>query len=183
MITIPENFASANKALAEKFLALTNTAFANTERVAALNLNFARSILEDSVANVMELFSAKDPQRFVALQTSFAQPAVEKVMTYSRSAYEIATQAQEEVAKLVEEQFADFSKNVGEALDNAAKSAPAGSDGAISAVKSALAAANSAYENMSKAGTQVAEIIEANFSAASKLGTKTAATAKPKKAA
>ncbi len=183
MITIPENLASANKALAEKFLALTNTAFTNTERLAALNLNFARSILEDGVANAMELFSAKDPQRFVALQTSFAQPAVEKVMAYSRSAYEIATQAQEDVAKLVEEQFADISNNVAEALDKAAKSAPVGSDGAISAVKSALAAANSAYENISKAGKQAAEIIEANFSAASKLATKTAAAAKPKKAA
>lgn len=184
MITTPENFASANKAAVETFVTLANTAFTSTERVAALNLNIARSFLEDGVANAKALFGVKDPQQFVGLQNTLAQPALEKFVSYSRKLYEIATETQEEVSKLVEAKFADLNKNVNDALDNVAKNAPAGSDGAIAAVRSAIAATNSAYENISKATKQVAEIAEANISAATKATVKAAGTtAKARKAA
>ena len=184
MIATTENLASANKAVVENFLTLANTAIASTERLAALNLNVARSFLADGVANAKALFAAKDPQQLVALQSTLAQPAVEKFVTYSRSVYEIASETQDEVSKVVEAQFADLNKNVTEALDKAAKNAPAGSDGAIAAVRSAIAAANSAYENISKATKQVAEIAEANMAAATKTAVKAAGTgAKAKKAA
>jgi hypothetical protein len=80
--------------------------------------------------------------------------------------YEIATQTQEELSKVVEGQFSEMNKNVATALDKAAKNAPAGSDVAVAAVKSAIAAANSAYDSMTKAAKQVAEIAEANVAAA-----------------
>ena len=47
-----------------------------------------------------------------------------------------------------------------------AKSAPAGSDVAVAAVKSMLAAANSAYDNLTKVTKQATEIAEANVNAA-----------------
>jgi len=184
MITTPENFASANKAAVETFLTLANTALAGTERVAALNLNVARSFLEDGVANAKALFGVRDPQHFVALQNTLAQPALEKFVSYSRNLYEIATETKEEVSKLVETQVANLNKNVADALDKAAKNAPAGSDGAIAAVRSAIAATNSAYDNISKAANQVAEIAGANISAATNATAKAAGTsAKAKKAA
>ena len=184
MIKFPENFASANKSAVETFLTLTNTAFASTERLAALNLNAARSLIEDGVANVQALFSIKDPQQFVALQASLGQPAAEKLVAYSRSLYEIATQTQEEISKVVEGQFAVLNKNVGEALDKASKNAPAGSEGAIAAVRSAIAASNSAYENISKATKQVVEIAEANIATATNATVKAVSSAgKTKKAA
>ncbi len=178
----PEQFAAANKATVETSLTLANTAFASAERLAALNLNTARTILEDVVANAKALLSAKDVQDLVSLQTTLAQPAVEKAVAYSRSIYEIASQTQEEVAKLIEAQFAEANKNVAVALDQAAKSAPAGSDVAVAAVKSAIAAANSAYDSMSKAAKQVAEIAEANVAAATTATVKavSANTAAPK---
>ncbi len=166
MITTPENLATANKAAVETFLTLANTAFASTERFAALNLNAARSFLEDGIANAKALLGAKDLQQLVALQTTLAQPTIEKLVSYSRNVYEIASQTQEEVSKLVEAQFAEVNKNVASALDKAVKNAPAGSDVAVAAVKSAIASANSVYDNISKATKQVAEIAEANMAAA-----------------
>ena len=184
MIATTENLASANKASVEAFLTLANTAFASAERLAALNLNTARSFLEDSMANAKALLGAKDLQQLAALQTTLAQPSVEKLVSYSRNVYEIATQTQEEVSKIVESQFAEVNKNVSSALDKAVKNAPAGSDVAVAAVKSAIAAANSAYDNMSKAAKQVAEIAEANIAAATSATVKAAGTAsKAKKAA
>lgn len=186
MLTTPEQLATANKANVEAMLTLANTAFASAERLAALNLNTARAVLEDSVNNAKALLGAKDLQEVISLQATLAQPTVEKAVAYSRSVYEISAQTQEEFSKLVEAQFAEVNKNVASTLDKAAKSAPAGSDVAVAAVKSAIAAANSAYDTMSKAAKQVAEIAEANVAAATNATVKAvgaAATSKAKKAA
>lgn len=184
MYTTPEKLASANKANVETLLTLANTAFASAERLAALNLNTARTLLEESVSNAKSLLGAKDAQDLVGLQSSLGQPAVEKIVAYSRSVYEIATQTQEEISKVFEGQFAELNKNVASALDIAAKNAPAGSDVAVAAVKSAIAAANSAFDSMTKAAKQVTEIAEANVAAATNATVKAVATpAKPKKVA
>ncbi|HEX8988728.1 MAG TPA: phasin family protein [Rhodocyclaceae bacterium] len=181
----PEQFAAANKANVETALTLANTAFASAERIAALNLNTARTLLEESVSTAKTLLAAKDAQELMSLQGSLAQPALDKAIAYSRSLYEIATQTQEEFGKIFEAQFAEVNKNVASALDKAAKNAPAGSDVAVAAVKSAIAAANSAYDTITKAAKQVAEITEANVAAATSATVKAvgASAAKAKKAA
>jgi phasin family protein len=184
MYNTPEQLASANKANVESILTLANTTFASAERLAALNLNTARNLLEDIVANAKSLMGAKDVQELMNVQASLAQPAAEKAIAYSRSIYEIATQTQEELSKVIEAQFAELNKNITSALDKAVKNAPAGSDVAVAAVKSAIAAANSAYDSMTKAAKQVAEIAEANVAAATNATVKAVTTApKAKKAA
>jgi len=109
---------------------------------------------------------------------------VERAVAYSRGLFELTTQTQHEISKILESQFADANRNLTAALDNAARNAPAGSDAAVAAVKSAIAAANSAYDNMSKAAKQVAEIAEANVTAATSATMQAvgAAAAKAKKA-
>ena len=186
MFATPEQFAAANKAAVESLLNLANTALASAERVAALNLNTARSVLEDGVSNTKALLGVKDVQEALSVQSTLAQPNVEKAVAYSRSVYEISAQTQEEFAKVLEAQFGGFQKQVADLLDKAAKSAPAGSDVAVAAVKSAIAAATSAFDSMNKAAKQVAEITEANVAAATNATVKAVgatATAGKKKAA
>jgi hypothetical protein len=77
---------------------------------------------------------------------------VEKAVAYSRSVYEIASQTQEEVSKMFEAKLRS-QQELRRRLDKAAKSAPAGSDVAVAAVKSAIAAANSAYDSVTKAAS------------------------------
>ena len=166
MYTTPEQFAAANKNNVEALLTMANTAFASAERLAALNLNTARSLLEETVANAKSLLSAKDVQELVSMQASLAQPTVEKAVAYSRTLYQTAPQPQEETGKIPEAQSPETNKGAPPALDKAVKNAPAGSDVAVAAVKSAIAAANSAYDSMTKAAKQVAEIAEANVAAA-----------------
>ncbi len=168
----PEQFAAANKAAVDSLLSVANTALASAERIASLNLETARSVLEDSVANTKALMGAKDPQEALSIQASLAQPSVEKVVAYSKSVYEISNETQEQLAKMVEAQFGDFQKNIAAMLEKAAKSAPAGSDVAVAAVQSAIAAANSAFDNMRKTAKQVTEMAQTNMAAA------TSATAK-----
>jgi len=172
MFKTPEQFAAANKATVDSLLSLTNTALASAERIAALNLNTARSVMEDSVSSAKAIMGAKDVQEALSIQASLAQPSVEKAVAYSRSVYEISAQTQEELSKMVEGQFGEFQKTVAGLLDKAAKSAPAGSDVAVAAVQSAIAAANSAFDNMRKVAQQVTDMAQNNMAAA------TSATAK-----
>ena len=71
------------------------------------------------------------------------------------------------MTKLLESQFGDFQKQVSSLMEKAAKNAPAGSDVAVAAVKSALEAASSAFDNMKNIVKQAAEIAEANIATAS----------------
>jgi phasin family protein len=172
MFKTPEQFASANKATVDSLLSLANTALASAERIAALNLNTARSVLEDSVSNAKALMAAKDPQEALSIQASLTQPNVEKAAAYSRSVYEISAQTQEELSKMVEGQFGEFQKTVAGLLDKAAKSAPAGADVAVAAVQSAIAAANSAFDNFRKSAKQMTELAQTNMAAATSATTK-----------
>lgn len=176
LFATPEQFTAANKANVEVLLSIANTSFASAERLAALNLNTARTLLDESISNTKSLLSAKDVQELMSLQSSLAQPLVEKIVAYNRSIYEIASQSQEEISKLFESQIAEVNKSLTSTLDKAAKSAPAGSDVAVAAVKSAIAAANSAYDSVSKAAKQVAEIAEANVAAATNATVKAVST-------
>ena len=166
MFKTPEQFAEANKASVDAMLTLANTALASAERIAALNLNTARSMLEDGVANAKAMLGAKDAKESFSLQASMAQPGLEKAVAYTRSVYEISAQSKEEISKLLETQFSEFQKTVMGLLEKAGKNAPAGSDVAVNAVRSAINSATTAFENMNKAARQVADIAEANLSAA-----------------
>jgi len=176
----PEQFAAANKANVETALTLAKTVFASAERLAALNLNTARGGLEDAAVSAKTVLGAKDIQAFAGLTTSLGQPIIEKAVAYSRNVYEIVSQTQAEVSKLVEAQFADLSRNVAAVLENVAKNGPAGSDVAVSVVKSAIASANSAYDGLNKAVKQVADIAVANIAAATDATVKAAGATAPK---
>src|ERR1700694_893856 len=158
MYVTPEQIQAANKANVEALLAVANAQFAAFEKLANIQASAVKSAFEDSVANTRALLGAKDVQEFVTLQNSFTQPAIEKAIAYSKSVYAVATEAN-----------AKFSKT-----------APAGSDVAVPAVKSMLAAANSAYDNLTKVAKQATEIAEANVAAATET---VKGLAKPKKAA
>jgi len=181
MFNTPEQFAEANKASVDAMLTLANTALASAERIAALNLNTARSMLEDGVANAKAMLGAKDAKEFLSVQASLAQPGLEKAVAYTRSVYEISAQSKEEISKLLETQFSDFQKTVMSLLEKATKNAPAGSDVAVAAVKSALTAASSAFDNMKNVVKQAAEIAEANIATASDATVKAATAATKKK--
>lgn len=166
MYVTPEQVVATNKAGVETLISLAHSQFAAFERLSALTFNATKSAFEDSVAHTKAVLNAKDVQELVNLNTSAAQPTIEKAIAYTRNVYEVATQSQGDLTKLVEAQTSDFNKSVVALVDKVSKNAPAGSDVAVAAVKSALAAANSAYDSLSKISKQATELAEANFVAA-----------------
>jgi len=170
----PEQFAAANKAAIDSLLSVANTALASAERIAALNLETAKSLLADTVTSTKAVMGAKDVKEALSIQASLAQPSVEKAVAYGRSVYEISSETQQELAKMVEAQFGEFQKSMSSLLEKAAKSAPAGSDVAVAAVQSAMAAANSAFDNMRKAAQQMTDMAQTNIAAATSATVKAA---------
>ena len=166
MYVTPEQIQATTKANLEAFLSLASTQFAAIEKFASLNSNAVKTVFEDSIANARALAGAKDVQELVNLQSTFAQPAIEKAIAYSKSVYEVATETNTEFSKAAERRVAEWNENFVSLLDKAAKNAPAGSDVAVTAVKQMIAAANSAYDNFAKVAKQATEIAEANVSAA-----------------
>jgi phasin family protein len=166
MYVTPEQIQAANKANVDAILALATSQYAAFEKFANLNATALKTAFEDSMANARALAGAKDAQELISLQTSFAQPAIEKAVAYSKSVYEVATQTNAELSKLAEKRVAEWNENFVSLLDKAAKNAPAGSDVAVTAMKQMIAAANSAYDNMTKVAKQATEIAEANVTAA-----------------
>jgi len=166
MYVTPEQIQATTKANVESFLALATSQFAAIEKFASLNANAVKAAFEDTIANTRALAGAKDVQELVNLQSTFAQPAIEKAIAYSKSVYEVATETNTEFAKAAERRVAELNENFVSLLDKAAKNAPAGSDVAVSAVKQMIAAANSAYDNFNKVAKQATEIAEANVTAA-----------------
>ncbi|WEN42520.1 hypothetical protein CKCBHOJB_02117 [Thauera sp. GDN1] len=165
-IQTPEQLAAVGQANLETLMSLATSAIARAERLAELNLNTVRSVLEDSVATTRKLAEAKNPQELANLQAELTKPMIDKAVAYARSVQEIATEGQHEVSSLFEKQIAELNKNFASMLEQAAKSAPAGSEGVFAAVKSAMDTANSLYDNASKAAKQAAEVAEANMTAA-----------------
>ncbi|AOJ86372.1 Phasin (PHA-granule associated protein) [Burkholderia sp. MSMB0856] len=173
----PEQIAAAQKANLESLFGLTTKAFEGVEKLIELNLQVVKSSLAESQENAQRLLSVKDAQELIALQASLSQPVAEKVLSYSRHLYEIASSTQAEFAKVAEAQFEEQNKKVQALVDNVAKNAPAGSETAVAALKSALNAANTTYETVQKAAKQAVEIAETNFNAAAAVATKAASAA------
>lgn len=166
MYTVPDQFNST--AGIETLTNLASAAFAGMERLAALNLNAARTLMEQGADTSRTLLTAGDAQALLALPGKLAKTDAEKAADYSRRVYEIANQTREALSKVVESQVSELNANLGMTLDQAVKSAPAGSDLALNALRSGLAAANSAYDSMNKAARQAGELAEANLAVAAK---------------
>ncbi|MBL8483511.1 MAG: phasin family protein [Rhodocyclaceae bacterium] len=162
----PEALVAATKANVESALSVANIALTAIERLSALNLSVARGTLDDGAASAKALLAVKDPSELASLDASIAQPAVEKASAYSRNVYEILSQTQADLGKIFEAKAAEVEASFTTALEEAAKSAPVGSEAALAAVKQAVAAANSSYESVKKAVSDLSSLVESNLVAA-----------------
>lgn len=99
------NNAAAQTDAVDALLALTNIYFSSAERLSELALANARKTVEDCVSVTADASATRKGRESDALQSVFGQPAIERAMTYSRSAFEILTQAQQEAMQVLGKQF------------------------------------------------------------------------------
>ena len=162
-----DQIVSAHKANIETLFGLSGLAFEGVEKLIELNTQVAKTALTEAAQTIQAALSVKDAQELMALQAGLLQPAAEKAAAYSRHVYEIAASTGAEVNRVAEATAADAQAKFMSVVDNAVKNAPAGTENAVALVKSAISAANNAFESVQKAGKQAAEVADANFQALS----------------
>jgi hypothetical protein len=79
--------------------------------------------------------------------------------------FDIASTTQAEVTQLAQMQYERYNGRVQALVEEAAKNAPAGSEAAIAAWKSAITATTTLYETLQKTGQQAVQVAGSNFDA------------------
>jgi phasin family protein len=145
---------------------LSTKAIESIQQLVELNLNAAKASTEDSAAVARQVLAAKDPREFLSLTAAQAQPAAARAIAYNLHLAAIAAATQAEIARAAEEQIVETDRQVFALIDEASKSAPAGSENAIAVMKSAIGNASAGYEHFSKTAKQAVEVMETNLNTA-----------------
>jgi phasin family protein len=160
---VTKNSLEANFAL---YTSLTNKTLESVEKLMNLNLAAVRASMEESAAATRQILTAKDPQEFIALISAQTKPNFDKALAYGSHLATIASSTQAEFTKAAEVQIAQAGRKVSAMVEEAAKKAPAGSEGMMAIVKTALDNASTGYEQLTRTTKQAVEALEANVTTA-----------------
>jgi phasin family protein len=168
MATMTEQFSEVTRANLESqvsfMTAVSNKMFEGMQKIIDLNIQAARTSMDESNETIRQLMSAKGPQEFLSMSTQQTKPNLEKAMSYGRHVANITSTTQAEITKVAEEQLAESNRKVIGLVEQAAQNAPAGSENVISLMKSAINTANTTYEQLSKSTRQAADAMQSNVS-------------------
>ena len=176
MLTADQILAT-QKANFDVLFGLTTKAFEGVEKLVELNVTASKAALAEAQSTAQAALSVKDAQELLTLQASLFQPLAEKTAAYSRHLYDIAQGTGAEFGKAFEAKATEAQQAFVGLVDSASKNAPAGSETAVAVMKSAVAAANNAFESVQKAVKQASDVAEANFNAVSNQAVAAAKTA------
>lgn len=155
-----------SRAALESAARATRISMDGAERAIAVQLEYTKGAFAQAALTARAVAKARDVQELLSLRTRIAENAVENLMGYSRSLYEVASEAQSEYSRLAEERMARFQQAISETVEQAARSAPAGGDVAVAAIRSQLAATTAAFDSITKAAKHVASFTDAGVKAA-----------------
>ncbi len=177
MSAIPQQVINSQKAAIDALVSVQGSVFAGFEKLVDLNLKVMKATLDEVSAKSQTVVGIKDAQEAVAMSSNLLQPAAEKAMAYGKHVYDIVASVQADLAKLSESHLAEGKKNVSDAIEQFSKNAPAGSESVVAMIKSSMAQANTAYDQVTKAAKQAAETAEKNLTAAASATYKAASDA------
>ena len=155
-----DQFTAANEAAINQFSYFAQLSLVNAERFAELSLGAARESLEQATLHAQALAGAKDVHEVIAINSTVVEPSLKRAYAYSRTAYETVAETNNEVKRVFEKQSAEINQVALAAMEEAFKYAPAGSETAIGNVKSAIAAAQTAYDNAVSLNKQFYDTVE-----------------------
>ena len=177
MSAVPQQVFANQKASVDNFLSFQQAVFNGFERLVDLNLKVARASLDEVGQKLQEALEVKDAQDAATFASNLVQPNTDKLASYGKDVYKIVSELQSSATRFTEEQLAQAQRQLSDAVEQFAKNAPTGSEGAVALLKSSLASANSAYESAAKVAKQASEAAESNIAAATNATLKAATEA------
>lgn len=159
-------------------IACFESCFKAAEKLADINFAFSKKSVSLCVENSRLAPSCVENRDFSPLAAAGAAHA-EALNSWLESVGGVMSDVAGDIAGIVEGRVGDMRALTSEAVDRAAKSAPAGSEIAVSAVKGAIAASAAAYDSASSAAKQVADTVKSGVKSLSDAAkTQAAKTAK-----
>lgn len=139
-----------NRRNVEAAMKLARLSIDNSQRVLSLHADLAKAIFEDTVANAKAHASVRNPQDLVELNTKYVQATAKRVVEVARKVSGIANQSRNEFSRVLTQQMIASKGELTEAVQSLVKSLPAGAPDVNKSVEQAIAAANAAFEQLSK---------------------------------
>lgn len=173
-----EQFGDFSKAALDMATKFASVSFETTERTLALNLEAVKVGFDQSTQNAKALVAIKNIEDLNSLRTKSAETGLNFLTAYTKNLYELGTHTQAQYSALVEERFGSLQQSLVDNLDKLAKSSPAGTDVAINAIKSGLAASTAAFDTVSKAAKQMTAFADTTIKAAAESTPKAASKRK-----
>jgi len=167
MLANPEQFTKvAKNSIDAQFKAmhdLANQALSSVTELVELNIATAKQSLEQTSAAAAQLLAAKDAQQVIDAASAQAQPGAEQALTYARHMAAIMAKAQADFTTATETRIGQTTRQINQLIDEMSKSAPAGSENAITLLKAGVANTNAAIEQMVKGSKQALATMESGF--------------------
>ena len=167
-----KDFAAVAQSNVDTLLAMSTKAFDGAEKLAALNLQVAKTGLAEAAQASAAVLSATDPQALLSVQASAVQSTASKASEYAKQVAAIMTETKTDLDKVIAKSAAEAQSAFSTTIEDTLKNAPTGSADGMALWKSAVEAANNGYEALQKASKQATEIAQVNFTAASSSVTK-----------
>lgn len=164
MFQNPEQFAAATKALfqfqLETFNTLTEKAVHGLEQVVELNIQTAKTGIEDHLATGKEISQASDPKAAMAVMAARLQPGMAATNAYNRQLGEIITDIHTEFTRAAEAHVAEAKNNLSALIEDVTKNVKPGSENAVEIIKDAIGNAFKGYEQVTAATQQAVAAFE-----------------------
>lgn len=158
MALTPEQITAANKANMETLANLTRKAFDGIEKLLELNIQVAKTVMDEQVSHIQSTANVKDAQELMSLQAKFVQPLAQKAISYGRHLHNIAYETQSALIETSKLDFQDRSKRIQSIISEMTSNAPSSADAMMNVIKQAMANANQVYESSQRAIKQAVDM-------------------------
>ena len=146
-----EKFSELHRKNMETAMRLAQMSIDNSQRVMALQADLAKSLFESSVSSAKAQAAVKNPQDLLRLQADYARETAGRVVDIAKQVAEIGNTARSEFSQVLTEQLASGKEELASSLQGFMKSLQTAMPNISQAMEQAVATANSAFEQITKA--------------------------------
>lgn len=175
-----EQVIAAHKAQLSSLHEMGSKALASAEKIAQLNFQTSKSMLDHHQQHAYSLLGGTDVQSLSKLQHNALHELAGKAAAYNHELFGIAAGLGNEFSELVDSRMAEAQQQFVSTLEASMKNVPQGAGPLVDAVKNALATANQAMDSVQGAVKQATETTQAKLAALSDTTVKATKASKAK---
>jgi phasin family protein len=139
---------------------IASCALASTEKLVELNLNAARTSMQENSTLAAQVLASNSTTDLQAILAALPQATSTKAIAYSHHLAGITADACTEIARSTHTQVTQITDRMTNLIDQASRSMPAGSENVVALTKSAIATAGSGVDQVVKSAEQAAHTIQ-----------------------